>query len=95
MKANKYFSAEIDEHLIYWISIDTWYSRHLCDMERFYRFVHSLRSSKKDYSDDDIKENIKRGAKNYHNDFDKERLEGIAKEFVEIARHCLDFSKIE
>ena len=95
MMGNKYFSAEVDEHFIHWIGIDTWHTMHPCDMERFYRFVHSLRYSKKDYCDDDIKENIKRAVVDYHNNFDKGHLEDRAREFVSIARHCLDFSKIK
>jgi len=93
---NKYFEKDIDKFFIGWIKIDTWYTIHFDDMERFYKFVHSVvQFSKENYTDEDIKENIKRAVKDYHSGFDNDYLNKTIRNFVSIAGHCIDFSKVK
>jgi len=94
MSKNKYFSKLVDCYLVKWISIDTWHTKHAYDMERFYKFIRSLKKfSHKENSAKKIENIIKQAAIDHYHNFDKRELEKIAKEFSVIAMHCLDCLK--
>lgn len=91
VRKKKYFSKLVDCYLVKWISIDSWHTKHVRDMERFYKFICALKQySRSQNSAKEIENKIKEAVIDRHNNFNKRDLDQIAKDFSIIAMHCLN-----
>lgn len=92
--------SSVEPYFRAWIRVDTWHTKHLSDLERFFKFVWAVhrycrarkgakRSKKRLPSDTEIREAI---IETRRDTFNAEALEDEAQFFSSLYGHLLDFA---